>query len=564
MLPALLAFVGRAISRTCPLRSPRQAPLTRALGLLTLVVLTLVVPGVVQTAPARAADPPAFNLDYIPDEAQLVFACRPAELVKMKPLASVKAVFESIGLFEPLSLPLEEVEEAKVSVVGTLGRDDNNSYSVFALRSFKAHDWTRLGEYFTGQTEQVIVDGQQTFRSTRTGSAGRFSYWLPDDRTIVVVPTNTIAKTFTLRGGEGGPAWKAKWESVAQASAVVMLQRPFYEVFVAEAAGQGNGPPMPVPVFGDDVLLLSARQTGSDVVISGKLDFASADEAQAELSRLQNAMNAFLERSQARPARGGPDADAQIGRMILQTLADTKLQVVGAKLQSQTPVSFVAEQQGLDAANAARAAAQQKQSTNKMKQLAIALQNYHDVWKRFPPPFTKGPDGKPLHSWRFYLLPFLGEEAEALYNDFNRHEPWDSEHNKKLIERGAKFFSLPSDKGNQYCGYLAITGPGTIFDETAQPMSFRKITDGTSRTIWLVEAKSKIPWSKPEDLKIDAEKPLPKLGGVLPDGFTASYADGSVQHVPGTVNEKTLRALFSRAGREVINTDDNGPVNLEE
>ncbi len=30
-------------------------------------------------------------------------------------------------------------------------------------------------------------------------------------------------------------------------------------------------------------------------------------------------------------------------------------------------------------------------------------------------------------------------------------------------------------------------------------------------------------------------------------------ADGSVQRVPGRVNEKTLRALFSRNGRDVVN-----------
>src|SRR5205823_10918869 len=41
--------------------------------------------------------------------------------------------------------------------------------------------------------------------------------------------------------------------------------------------------------------------------------------------------------------------------------------------------------------------------------------------------------GKPLLSWRVHLLPFL--EQDNLYKQFHLDEPWDSEHNKKLIAR---------------------------------------------------------------------------------------------------------------------------------
>jgi hypothetical protein len=42
-------------------------------------------------------------------------------------------------------------------------------------------------------------------------------------------------------------------------------------------------------------------------------------------------------------------------------------------------------------------------------------------------------EGRPLLSWRVHLLPFLGEGK--LYNEFNTNEPWDSENNRRLIEK---------------------------------------------------------------------------------------------------------------------------------
>ena len=53
------------------------------------------------------------------------------------------------------------------------------------------------------------------------------------------------------------------------------------------------------------------------------------------------------------------------------------------------------------------------------------------------------------------------------------------------------------------------------------------IKDGTCLTIMVVEAARPVPWTKPEDLPFDKEKPLPELGGLFEDGFFAALADGS-------------------------------------
>ncbi|HEV3339362.1 MAG TPA: H-X9-DG-CTERM domain-containing protein [Pirellulales bacterium] len=80
-------------------------------------------------------------------------------------------------------------------------------------------------------------------------------------------------------------------------------------------------------------------------------------------------------------------------------------------------------------------------------------------------------------------------------------------------------------------------------------VSFTDIVDGTSNTVMVVEAdpKKAVTWTKPDDLEFDVEKPRAGLGGVLPGGFHALLADGSVHLIPLTTDEKVLRDLFNPA-----------------
>ena len=69
-----------------------------------------------------------------------------------------------------------------------------------------------------------------------------------------------------------------------------------------------------------------------------------------------------------------------------------------------------------------------------------------------------------------------------------------------------------------------------------------------------MEAKRDIPWTKPEDIAYDPEKPLPELGGYFEDGFHTAFADGSVHFIPKTISENVMRLL--------INKNDGQPVQL--
>lgn len=82
----------------------------------------------------------------------------------------------------------------------------------------------------------------------------------------------------------------------------------------------------------------------------------------------------------------------------------------------------------LPAVQAAREAARRMQCTNNTKQLALALHNYHDVYKAFPQGVTWGNDraaGSPKppynHTWLTAILPYI--EQKPLYDQINLNAP---------------------------------------------------------------------------------------------------------------------------------------------
>src|SRR5207249_2796575 len=83
-----------------------------------------------------------------------------------------------------------------------------------------------------------------------------------------------------------------------------------------------------------------------------------------------------------------------------------------------------------------RIAGRRTVSQNNLKQIGLAMHNYHDTYRHFPPQALTDKNGKPLLSWRVAVLPFI--EQDNLYRQFKLDEPWDSEHNRKLLERMPK------------------------------------------------------------------------------------------------------------------------------
>jgi len=205
------------------------------------------------------------------------------------------------------------------------------------------------------------------------------------------------------------------------------------------------------------------------------------------------------------------------------------------------------------ATDAAREAARRVQSTNNLKQIALAMHIYHDVKKGFPARANVDANGKPLLSWRVHILPYV--EQDALYKEFHLNEPWDSEHNKKLIAKMPAIYRQPNGDSKEFkTNYLVPVAKGTIF-ETLQPCKLNSIIDGTSTTIMVVEASldRSVEWTKPDDLELDLAAPFKGLVGLRPNGFYAAFADGSVQFLSEKVGAESLRGFLTKAGGEVVN-----------
>src|SRR5262245_19381933 len=74
-----------------------------------------------------------------------------------------------------------------------------------------------------------------------------------------------------------------------------------------------------------------------------------------------------------------------------------------------------------------------------LKQIALALLNYQDRYGYLPPAIVADANGKPLHSWRVLILPFLGGEDVYAKYDFN--EPWNGPNNSRLQAELPEWFA---------------------------------------------------------------------------------------------------------------------------
>jgi prepilin-type processing-associated H-X9-DG protein len=221
-----------------------------------------------------------------------------------------------------------------------------------------------------------------------------------------------------------------------------------------------------------------------------------------------------------------------------------------------------------------RAAAQRAQSTNNLKQLALAAHNFHDVNKAFPPaigPFAPARAG----TAHFYLLPYV--EQQALYNAAEG-----SSWNDKIYSVIVPVFVAPEDTSGPekilYEGQIATT------NYAANWMVFKKggtslvnITDGTSNTLMFAERyrvchSDPCAWAYPTlyywaplfgyysygkfQAAPSQEECNPALPQALtPQGINVAMCDGSVRLVAPTISPRTWWLVTDPADGEVIGPD---------
>jgi len=217
----------------------------------------------------------------------------------------------------------------------------------------------------------------------------------------------------------------------------------------------------------------------------------------------------------------------------------------------------------LPAVQAAREAARRSKCSNQLRQIGLAMHNYHDSFGCFPPAYIPDDKGRPMHSWRVLILPFM--EEGALYDQYDFDEPWDGPNNRALAARSrGPFYHCPSDTGGNPSdtSYVMLVGKGTISDG-AKATRLAKIEDGTSSTILIVEvAASGINWMEPRDLDVD------KIGLGINDGTPGGissrhlggaqvlFCNGGTDFLDNTIDPDVMEAMSTIRGGEPVDRLD--------
>jgi prepilin-type N-terminal cleavage/methylation domain-containing protein/prepilin-type processing-associated H-X9-DG protein len=267
-----------------------------------------------------------------------------------------------------------------------------------------------------------------------------------------------------------------------------------------------------------------------------------------------------------------------------------------------------------------RESAARAQCQNNLKQLGIALHNYHGVYKRFPSGYLCQPRANPNYTapgwgWASLLLPYL--EQGNLHRQINFSLPVEDASHRGVRTTVLNLFVCPSDDSNGIFtvlsdanvpladaatnSYAACHGTGPDIEEELDDFNgmfsrnsrvrIADVRDGTSNTIAVGERAAlftQTPWAGPvsfgttrvtpgaptSNVSAIDEAPTQTLAHIAvhtlndpnadPEDFYSPhtgvgmflFADGSVRPLYRGVRLAVLQALATRAGGEVVNPDD--------
>jgi prepilin-type processing-associated H-X9-DG protein len=203
--------------------------------------------------------------------------------------------------------------------------------------------------------------------------------------------------------------------------------------------------------------------------------------------------------------------------------------------------------------------------------IGSALNEFQSVRQHLPPAHTADAQGKPLHSWRTMILPFLYHQS--FYYQLDLKKPWNDLRNKQLQTVNISEYACSAASRKQdphFTNYIAITGPHTLWPDD-RPGDLDHIPDGSAQTILAIEiGQSDIAWGEPRDLTLKEMEE--RLNAYDPNGafsphqcresgyfsdqvpaVNVLFADGHVAFCTKDLLQKYLQAMVTPDGGERIN-----------
>jgi len=410
--------------------------------------------------------------------------------------------------------------------------------------------------------------------------------YMPDNQTIVVTEKEAMAEYLSRPVAKDGPLAPAL--KLAAGGKAIVAAMNVASLPIPPGALDGL-PPSVAPILLADTVVVTL-DLGKDAVLAvkaGYKDAAAASAAEGAVKDLVKLGRSEIAKAKAEMEKKLNDPDADLPRKADDLpeaiasvfalgalgraddfLADPKLVtrtgndlsvtvVVPKEFAGIGAVGAIGVGLMLPAVQKVREAAGQASSANNLKQIGLAIHNYHDANNKFPAD-VKDKTGKAILSWRVEILPYI--EQEAVYRQVKLDEPWDGPTNKNLAKTQIKTFMSPNATNTQVEGgygvthYRGVKGKGMAFDPTAKQLRFTDFTDGTSNTIMVVEGGDPVAWMKPDDLLVPEKGAIPRFEVPgRPGQFNALFADGSVRWMNRAgLTDTDLRAYFTRNGGEVV------------
>ncbi|MBC8357076.1 MAG: DUF1559 domain-containing protein [Planctomycetes bacterium] len=222
-------------------------------------------------------------------------------------------------------------------------------------------------------------------------------------------------------------------------------------------------------------------------------------------------------------------------------------------------VAFVAL---FPAIGAARTMVHKRSCESNLTQIGIALRAYEAAHGTLPPAYIPDDTGKPMHSWRVLILPYLNEQGLYARYDFN--EAWDGPNNIGLTSHMPGVYGCPADPDARQLGetsYMVITGTETFFPD-AEPTSINRAKDDLTTSILVVETQvTGVTWLNPRDLKADRMQYVvnggfgQEMGSHHVEGAHVLLADGTVLFLDDVTPPDYIEGMATMSGAEPIPWD---------